>query len=346
MTRNAPPSIGSALGLLALVACGDPSGPEPTGSFSSSASSVSAASDTWVAQANMPRRLYCCTAAAARTAGGRSVLYVMGGRAITGEVVAAVHAYDVATNSWSIKAPMPTPLNATNGAALIQDKIYVSGGIGTRGNARATLFRYDPATNSWTARANMPTDTEGGVTAVINNELYVLTGCGDGAECDQGVIPMVFYRYSPVTDAWTTLPNPPLTVRPRKAAVFQGKLYTFGGDNRRQIRVFDPATNRWSSRPAIPLEHAPRAQSQRPVVLGGKVYLVGGIEILPDDTYRPLPTSVYDPSTGTWVFKAAMPVGQTTLSADRVVVGAQSRIQVLTSEINAESLHRNWQYIP
>jgi N-acetylneuraminic acid mutarotase len=265
---------------------------------------------------------------------------------LTGEVLAAVYAYNVATNSWSLKAPLPTPLYETNGAALIQGKIYVSGGVGARKNARATLFRFDPVTNSWSARATMPTDTEGGVTAVINNELYVLTGCQEGFECDQGVIPLAFYRYSPAADKWTPLPNPPLTVRPRKAAVIQGKLYTFGGDNRRQIRVYDPATNRWTSRPPIPLEHAPQAQSQRPVVLGGKVYLVGGIEILPDDTYRPLRTSVYDPSTGAWEFKAAMPVGQTSLSADRVVVGGQSRIQVLTSEINSSALHRNWQYIP
>jgi N-acetylneuraminic acid mutarotase len=353
MTRSSPPPIGFTLGLLALVACDETTtGPERSGGLSSRVASLSAASDSWVARADMPRKRDCCAAAAATSSAAGSVLYFMGGLTSSQRIPSTVvQAYDVATDTWSLKAPLPVPLYGTNGAEVIRGKIYISGGVGIAGKARATLFRYDPATDTWTTKASMPTDTEGGVSGVINNELYVLTGCSPTFDCDEGAIPMAFYRYSPVTDTWTTLPNPALTLRPRKAAVIGGKFYTFGGDNRRQIRVYDPATNRWTGRVAIPGEHAPRVQSQRVVVLGDKLYLVGGVVFLLDDTYRPFPTSVYDPATQTWTHKAAMPVAQPTLAATRVVVDGEARIEVLSGEPlpgpgRREPVHRNWQYIP
>lgn len=307
----------------------------------------------------MPGQGHCCAAAAAIPSATGSVLYVMGGSGDLG-ATARVRAYDVARNSWSVKAPMPRARNRTNGAAVIRGKIYVSGGRtfvsdgeNSRDVAHTSLFMYDPATNAWTTKARMPAATESGVTEVIQNELYVLTGCGplNSPDCGGPQISVVFYRYSPLSDTWTTLPNPPIAFRSTTAAVVDGKFYVFGGGYRTQISVYDPATNEWTIRGQIPLGHAPRIQSQRAVTLGDRIYLIGGVERRLDDTYLPLRTSRYNPATGAWVFRAPMPIAQVVMTATRIFVDGRARIAVMTGlqrlyYPDPADDHHHWQYIP
>jgi Kelch motif len=360
LSGSTPTSLGFTLGLL-LLACNEATtAPEQSGPASPSGAGLAAVRDTWVAGANMPRPVYCCAAAAATMTPTGSVLYLMGGSSDVGPT-ARVRAYDVARNSWTVRAPMPRALEQTNGAAVIRGKIYVSGGRSfisdgenSRDIAHSSLFMYDPATNAWTAKARMPIATERGVTEVIKNELYVLTGCGPwtGLDCRGPQVPVVFYRYSPLGDRWTTLPNPPTPFRSTKAAVVDGRFYLFGGGSRTQISVYDPATNQWTIRGQIPLGHAPRIQSQRAVTLGGRIYLVGGVERLLDDTYLPLRTSIYDPATGAWLSKAPMPIAQETMAATRVLVDGRARIavmtglQVMVSRSDSTNDQHNWQYMP
>jgi N-acetylneuraminic acid mutarotase len=68
---------------------------------------------------------------------------------------------------------------------VIGGKIYVSGGR-VSGDKRClqTLFVYDPATNRWTRKQDMPNVAWGGVTGVLNDQLYVLT-CEVQEDCDE-----------------------------------------------------------------------------------------------------------------------------------------------------------------
>ena len=43
--------------------------------------------------------------------------------------LAKVTAYNVATNTWTDRRPLPVPLAWSNGAGVINGKIYVSGGF-------------------------------------------------------------------------------------------------------------------------------------------------------------------------------------------------------------------------
>src|SRR4051812_24504701 len=105
--------IGLTLASLALFACGEsatqPGTSEPV---SSTVSLSAAASDSWIMRAAMPstERFWMTTATVTNSA-GESILYVIGGK--TGESdcecdggsLSSVQAYNVATNTWTRKAP-------------------------------------------------------------------------------------------------------------------------------------------------------------------------------------------------------------------------------------------------
>jgi N-acetylneuraminic acid mutarotase len=85
--------------------------------------------------------------------------------------------YDPTTNSWTTKAPMPTPRFAGAGGVL-NGRLYVAGGrTGESGyESVPTLEAYYPATDTWSTRRNMKTARWSTAAAVVNRVLYVLGG--------------------------------------------------------------------------------------------------------------------------------------------------------------------------
>ena len=111
-------------------------------------------------------------------------LYAMGGRVGSSysggwsSNVSMNEAYDIATDTWSQRAPMPTPRSGT-AIAVLEGKIYVLGGeawIEEFGGVYRANEAYDPKTNTWTKAARMPTPRHGLATAVINGTLYAVSG--------------------------------------------------------------------------------------------------------------------------------------------------------------------------
>jgi hypothetical protein len=95
--------------------------------------------------------------------------------------------------------------------------------------------------------------------------------------------------------------------------LINGKLYVAGGRNAAgsataALHVYDPSSNLWSTKAAMP---SPRwgAAGQ---VINGKLYVVGGTNASGD----PLGvTLVYNPVTNLWSTKAPMPTRRTRLAA-------------------------------
>jgi N-acetylneuraminic acid mutarotase len=115
---------------------------------------------------------------------GQSVLYAVGGQTVTGAPLSRVMAYNAATNSWTLRAPLPVPLMATNGTGVIGGKIYVSGGLRTPDKGYSDgLYVYDPVADTWATKRYMPTFGLNGVTAAIDGRLYVVTSCQDSDWC-------------------------------------------------------------------------------------------------------------------------------------------------------------------
>jgi N-acetylneuraminic acid mutarotase len=86
--------------------------------------------------------------------------------------------YDIATDTWSTRAPMPNARSAI-GAAALDGKIYVIGGEGW-GDELGRVFRanqaYDPNSNSWAEKARMPTPRHGFAKGVIDGKFYAVSG--------------------------------------------------------------------------------------------------------------------------------------------------------------------------
>jgi len=186
-------SIG-VLGVLTLVACGEETPTDPTASAQPAdiLPALAVAGNTWITRANLQDNRHNVTLATLTNASGQSVVYAIGGYNSNGYPVRTVTAYNVATNTWHFRHPLPVRLAATNGAGVINGKIYVSGGItnSTYNYPSNALYVYDPNADTWTRKHDMPSvdDPYGsgisagaqGLTGVINGKLYVITQCSGG----------------------------------------------------------------------------------------------------------------------------------------------------------------------
>jgi N-acetylneuraminic acid mutarotase len=310
---------------LALAACGEDA-TQPTGPAEPQAvTALATASNIWITRRAPPLPAVRPAIAMVPNAAGQSLVYVM-----SGNQDSRVQVYNVASNTWTLRAYLPVRMNSSNGAGVIGGKIYVSGGRISSIRTHAQLNVYDPATNKWTRKHDMPAPTWGGVTGVINNRLYVLAGCNDG--------PCYFFRYDPATDHWTTLPNSFQQHELGVGGVIGGKFYVVGGRpfvDPRILEVYDPATNAWTKKAplAMGLEGAAGA------VLQNRLFVVGGRETESPDTVVAT-THVYDPATNRWITKAPLPAPASAISATKVLVNGQPRLEVVGGSAS------HWEYIP
>ncbi|MFL5449949.1 MAG: Kelch repeat-containing protein [Gemmatimonadales bacterium] len=307
---HTPRIVFAMLGLV-LAACNeDATQPSTTEISDQSALAVTATAGQWVTRADMPSgtRRDLATAIVANSA-GQSILYAMGGKTPTGSSLSRLLAYNVATNSWSWKNPMPTPFYLSNGAGVISKKIYISGGISNTHGLNLGFFVYNPATNAWAQKADPPGTSYGGVTGVINNKLYVATYCTSD-DCE-GPIGYFLWRYDPATDQWATLATPPEGVRATSTGgTIGGKLYVVRGD---KIGVYDPASDQWTVKTTGTDVGMPPAAT-----LGAKLYAFG-----PSATYA------YDPATNAWTKLAAIPDYRAGMAASRVALNGRARVEVV-----------------
>jgi len=129
-------------------------------------------------------------------------IYVAGGFIGGTSVTNALRIYDIATNTWTSGANMPTSPGVEAAAgAVVNGKFYVMGGDDFT-NSLNTNFIYDIATNTWTTGAPLPdsrTNTYG--TAYGAAVIYVYGGV---------ILPGftttdTLLRYDPVANSWTNL---------------------------------------------------------------------------------------------------------------------------------------------
>ncbi len=157
---------------------------------------------------------------------------------------------------------------------------------------------FSPTLSSWTIVANYPLFIES--PAVTSDATYAYSGTGNAAGDPTHPI-SAFYRYDPVANTWTSLPNVPIAVDLTRAvyASNTNSIYIFGGFDgafvQNTTQIYDIATNTWSAGAPMPDVRAYPNLAYYPD--NGKIYVIGGFDIDFNETGQ---TWEYDPVANTW----------------------------------------------
>jgi N-acetylneuraminic acid mutarotase len=198
------------------------------------------ATDEWKALAPMPTKR---GAAAAAVIDGK--VYVVGGAttpAGTDEpavlpgrphlAVGTVEEYDIATNTWRQRRPMPTARNHLLVGA-VSGKIYAIGGrIGAAfiGLASDTdvVEEYDPTADLWRIKARMPTARSAIAGGVHGGRIYVAGG--EMQDTQKSATFRAFEAYDPASNSWTVMPGMPVSRHGMAGGVTGDVLHLVSGD--------------------------------------------------------------------------------------------------------------------
>jgi N-acetylneuraminic acid mutarotase len=130
-------------------------------------------------------------------------IYVMGGLARNQEASTLNQEYDIATDTWRDRRPMPFPLSHPN-ATVLNGKIYVVGGFLAQVHVAAqdSNFEYDPAADTWRILAPLRTPRGSLGVVALNGKIHAI-----GGRTVDRVTSAVHEIYDPATNTWTPAAN-------------------------------------------------------------------------------------------------------------------------------------------
>jgi N-acetylneuraminic acid mutarotase len=218
--------------------------------------------DTWYEKAPLPIPTYGCAVASYG-----NQIYVFGGQ-IKGnnslEVnTNATKVYDIVTDTWVTKAPMPAARSLLE-ANVVGGKIYLVGG-----DVNGTFNEvYDPATDTWSTKASMPTAAYAYASGVVDNKIYVISD--------------LTQIYDPQTDTWSLGATIPVDVAGAGSAVITDvgtaiAIYVIGGETdifspQTIVQIYFPENNSWGFGASLP-EPTSRLCA---AALNNVLYAIGG----------------------------------------------------------------------
>jgi N-acetylneuraminic acid mutarotase len=228
-----------------------------------------------------------------------SEMLVWGGATAPDSFLNTGSLFDPATNSWRSMAVTGAPQGRTRNSAIWTGSEFVVWGGRTTVNGTglnlATGGRYNPSTNTWVATpttSGVPTARLGHSAIWTGSEMIVWGGYDDLGLVSDGS------RYSPATDAWTSLSSN-LAPEPRSGhtAIWTGsEMIVWGGDGGESSDGlatggrYAPSTDSWS----------PTTNSKAPSRRYGHVAVWSGTEMIiwggRDST-----GGRYRPQTNSWV---------------------------------------------
>jgi N-acetylneuraminic acid mutarotase len=170
--------------------------------------------------------------------------------------------------------------------------------------------------NSWVTKASMHFSRTGAGAAEVNGIVYVMGGSQKYSTSDTGFSYKSINSteaYDPATDTWVDKAPMPTPRDNLGAAVFQEKIYCFGGRNVSKDysisinvnEVYDTETNSWETKTPMPTASSSLQANE----VNGKIYLIGGwIESESSSvTEKSAQVEIYDPITDTWAFGSPIP---------------------------------------
>jgi hypothetical protein len=254
--------------------------------------------NTWaVKAAAYPNLQVCNMVGGVLTIGGQSVIVTVGGSAAGATTATSeVRQYNPITDTLTVIATDPWPGNVggtvlPGGAAVHNNMLYVFGGFNINVGMTSQIWRFNPALAPgarWTLLPTALPAPRGYIpAATVGNFIYLAGGSDFVAaalvDTNQSL------RFDPATNALTPIaPIPRPTAETRAVAQpFDNTFWVLGGGRTApnpstQVDVYNPATNTWSTAPAMPApgrrNFAADMDPQTPL-LGARIFAAGGYDI-------------------------------------------------------------------
>ena len=169
--------------------------------------------------------------------------------------------YDPVTDSWTIKAVLPTAVWGYS-SVVVDNKIYLIGGGNktSDGTFPVTLNQiYNPATNTWNFGQNVPTglwDADAGATTGVfaPKRIYVLGGAY------YNIAYNLTQRYNPEANIWTIDTPIPTPRYELGVAVLDDELYAIGGKT--EYDIYSAVNEKYT-----PIDYIPEFPSWTPLLI-------------------------------------------------------------------------------
>ena len=144
--------------------------------------------------------------------------------------------------------------------------------------------------------------------AEVGGKLYAIGGYNNHSNNPTGAqYTALSYveEYNPATDIWAAKQAIPAATANMAVAVYDGKIYIFGGNNNsgnavNAVRIYNPANNTWTTGANMTTARYGCGAT----LIEGKIYVAGGFTS-PNNATNKL--EVYNPATNTWETKANLP---------------------------------------
>ena len=235
------------------------------------------------------------------------VLLAGGSDATTSAAYTEAELYDPTTGTWLTTGSMNTPRRFAAYVLLNDGRVLAAAGNPNQGPGTPTNTAeiYDPSTGTWSSTGSLVVARDNpSMIKLRDGRVLIAGGEIPGNTCDNS--PEIF---DPTTGTWSsagTMPNrwegdSQLTL------LADGRVFAAGGycnpfgSNVSGAAIYDPATNRWTAAPPVP------------VVPAGIMFLLDNGQVMvrsgsPDGKSPPV-MELYDPSTNTWTQGASLPFG-------------------------------------
>jgi N-acetylneuraminic acid mutarotase len=237
---------------------------------------------------------------------------------------------------WAMAAPLPKAIGEIE-AATVDGKIYVLSGLDNRpGVVKPAGYNwvYDPATNTWSDRKPMPMPAHHIMVATLNDKIYVFGGFVRPESVLAWQPIARSWEHDPAKDSWKELAPMPTPRGAGMAVQVGGKIYVIGGARSNKpddpgapiplgstdqivvgtVEEYDPATNQWHSRAAMPTARNHFFAG----AANGKIYAIDGrigtVFVTKSDTIDLV--EVYDPATDQWAYAGRAPTTRGDVTGD------------------------------
>jgi hypothetical protein len=140
-----------------------------------------------------------------------------------------VHAYNIATDTWSTRTPNTASGSWDMSSILFQGEIYILGW------SNSAFYKYTPATDQWTQLADSPYQVGACAFGIINDLIYAIGGNAGGGSAAYYSSIIV---YNITGNSWATSGIALSSARHWMAtAEYLGGLYVVGGINENSLSV-------------------------------------------------------------------------------------------------------------